>query len=119
MICRNMGFGHLVLIVKNFFLSLRDAFCRPLLGLRRIMASKKKEEGDVKEEIVLTDIPVADTPAETDCWASYKLSMQIDMNTTLHKLIELLGAGMLITITMLDGKRKRFILVDVEENNGK
>ena len=83
------------------------------------MASKKKEEpnSEIKEEIVLTDIPVADTPSEADCWASYKLSMQIDMNTTLHKLIELLGAGMLITITMLDGKRKRFILVDVEEEN--
>src|SRR5580692_11345161 len=123
MICRNTVFGRLVLIVKNLFSFLRDVFCRPLSESRRIMGSKKKEESEnqeskyeeIKEEIVSMDAPIADTPSEMDCWASYKIGMQIGMNTTLHKLIELLGAGMNITITMIDGKKKKFILVDVEE----
>ncbi len=90
------------------------------------MASKKKEEENnfekdsFKEEIILKDVPViTDTTQPGDSWASYKISMQIGMDTTLHRLIELLGAGMVITITMLDGKRKRFILVDVEEETSK
>jgi hypothetical protein len=88
------------------------------------MASKKKEEGPdlekdaFKEEIILKDAPViTDTTQEGDSWASYKMSMQIGMDTTLRRLLEMLGAGMNITITMIDGKKKKFILVDVEENN--